>query len=734
MTSYNKRHKKQILQEASILLEYNRIKNRTKPHDKVLWETIENLYEGTLLTEERLTEQKAIFNWIKKLGKNALGAINKFTSTLTSGEQKIAQDLSKELGGTQQGSQIKSLLKKGNWGEALQKGLDTVNKHFSSGQPEDGEFPGPKDGGIGRFLRSKPEGGGQLAEGFQETGDAWRKMKVWKKVTLVLGMIAIMFVQASPGEKTDQDQNLGNQTSIEYSMDGEKTSDLNAYDKGFDNNTQKPNTLNFGDKTIQNAGYETGVSFELGSSNLDTQGQQQIDDIANDYLDKIAAAQNNGDVVHSLDIDVQGGASNTGEGWDKDNKYDGSLTQNRESEASNALNKSLDKLAAARGMDISGVDINYNVSGGMDQGDLGGDENVKTGQKTSTQNTLLNGVLTHEAPAQEAPTDGGIDIDINQPVVAKFNLGGEKTKITEPPTPGVAKGSRNLELRDLLFLGGIDPIPVTFGDYKSDSDMGRVDWRDVDIQGNKFLEDQQKMAVWITNTRKSKFPILKRTKNALQGIIDIEFDGAKYLGNVGPKYDPSTTTPITQKRNMGPRGPNKFVDDPVKGGYMPNPALAEAKGELPPEFIKQPEIPPKIKSLQGNTTGLWKYILGNKALGNIITSQVAAEFDKNIKSFLEQLDLMYGKSGTRGNVNFRYRRNPNYEGTKYSDIPTTWNKKVSGEPETPVVTVPGQSGEALPYVQDYTGDYIQGSDGPLVGSEDFEELQEQIKRIKQLLL
>ena len=689
MTSYNKRYKKQILQEASILLEYNRIKNRTKPHDKVLWETIENLYEGTLLTEERLNEQKAIFNWIKKLGKNALGAIKKFTNTLTSGEQKIAQNLSKELGGTQQGSEIKSLLKKGNWGDALQKGLDAVNKHFSSGQPE---------------------GGGQLAEGFQETGDAWRKMKVWKKVTLVLGMIAIMFVQASPSEKTQADF-TGSETNVEYSLGDKEVSDINDADFVFGDNTETPNELSFGDKTIQNAGYETGVSFELGSSNLDTQGQQQIDDIANDYLDKIAAAQANGDVVQSLDIDVQGGASNTGEGWDQDNDYDGSLTQNRESEASNALNKSLNKLAAARGMDISGVDINYNLSGGMDQGDLGGDENVKTGQKTSTQNTLLNGVLTHEAPAQGAPVDGGIDIDFQQTgPMAKFNLGGGEEKTDETtPTPGVAKGSRNLEFRDLLYLGFGDDLiaPATFGDYKSDADMGRVDWRDIDVSGDKSLEDKQKMAVWMTNTRKSKFPILKRVQNALQGIIDIEFDsGKKYKGNIGKKYEPSTTTAITEA------------------------------GQLPPEVIKQPEIPANIKSIQGNITGLWKYMLDGKGktVGTLITSKVAQEFDKNIKSFLEQLDLMYGKSGTRGNVNFRYRRNPNYEGTKYSDISTTWNKKISGEPQTPEVTVPGQSAEVLPYVQDYTGDYIQGSDGPLVGSEDFEELQEQIKRIKKLLL
>ena len=267
--------------------------------------------------------------------------------------------------------------------------------------------------------------------------------------------------------------------------------------------------------------------------------------------------------------------------------------------------------------------------------------------------------------------------------------------------------------------------------------MGRVDWRDVDIQGSKFLEDQQKMAVWITNTRKSKFPILKRVQNALQGIIDVEFDGNKYLGNVGPKYDPSTTTPITQKRNMGPRGPNKFVPDADKGGYMPNPALAEAKGELPPEFIKQPEIPQKIKSLQGNTTNLWKYILGDKAIGDVITPQVATEFDKNIKEFLEQLDLMYGNSGTRGNVNFRYRKSPTYEGSKYSTVPKTWNKKIVGEPEAPEAPVgtsqPGQNAEVLPYVQSYTGDYVQGMDNPLIGSANPEDLKEEINRIKKLM-
>ena len=96
---------------------------------------------------------------------------------------------------------------------------------------------------------------------------------------------------------------------------------------------------------------------------------------------------------------------------------------------------------------------------------------------------------------------------------------------------------------------------------------------------------------------------------------------------------------------------------------------------------------------------------------------------------LEQFTVMYGDTAGRGNVNFRYRRNPNYKGTKYTDVPTTWDKKISGEP-----TQSGQSQEVLPFVQSYTGDYIQGTDGPLVGSANTEELNEEIKRIKKLLL
>ena len=739
MTVHNRRHKKQILQEASLLLEYNRVKSRTKPGDKVLWECVENIYSELPLTEERLHEQKAIVNWISKLGKNAIGAIKKYASSADAETKKIAQDLANKAESDPIGGKIKNFLKQGNWKDAFTT---------ASG-----------------WITDQTQTGDNLQEiSLQSIGDWWRN-NTPRRVILTLSFLVLMFVSATPQKKAQADDNT--QAKIEYSLDGESVPDINDADKVFGDNTQSPNQLKFGDKSIGTVGFETGVSFELGSSILDAQGLKQIDDIASDYIDKIQAALDNGDLVESLDIEVQGGASNTGDGWDKDNKYDGSLTENRASEGANKLNDSLKKQAQQRGMDLSGIDINYSV-GGMDGSDLGGDENVKSGEKTSTQNTLFNGVLTHEAPTQEVPT--GVDLGMQDYEMAKF--GGEPRPTTGPGgdddfSPGTVRGSRNLELRDLLYLGGIDPIPVTFGDYKSDAEMGRVDWRDIDIQGDKFLEDQQKMAVWITNTRKSKFPILKRIQNALQGVIDIEFDGGKkYVGNVGPKYDPSTTTPLTQKRNTGPRGPNKFIPDVERGGYITNPALTEAKGELPPEVIKQPEIPQEVKSIQGNTTALWKYILGDKAIGNLITSQVAKEFDKNINQVLQQLDLMYGKSGTRGNVNFRYRRNPNYKGSKYSEIPTTWNKKISGEPkETQTVDWnkasdeelaaigasrykkggqdilipppngwPGPSPEVLPFVSSYTGDYVQGTTGPLVGSASAEDLQEEINRIKKLLL
>ena len=704
MTIHNRRHKKKILHEASILLEHNRMKSRAKLGDKILWECVDNMFSDLPLTEERIHEQKAIINWISKLGKNPLGAIKKYISSADEKTKKMAQDLANKAGQDQIGGQIKGLLKKGDWKEAFTKAS--------------GWITGQTSGNIQEIS-------------LQSIGDWWRDNPV-KRIILTLSFLVIMFAQAVPSEKIDQDQ--VNQPSVEYSMDGESVNDINSYDKIFGDNTETPNDLKFGDQSIQNAGFETGVSFELGSSNLDTQGQQQIDDIANDYLNQIESAQANGDSVQSLDITVQGGASNTGDSWDNDNDYDGSLTENRESEAANKLKQSIKKLAQQRGMDLSGVDINYNMSGGMDVSDLGSNENVKDGQKTSTQNTLINGNLTHTPPAQGAP-DAGMDLGMQDYDMAKF--GGEPNqKIDDDFNPGTSRGSRNLEYRDLLYLGGIT-APVTFGDYKSDGEgTGRFDWRDVDVQGDEELLNQQTQALWITNTRKAKFPILKRLQKALEGVIEIDFDGSKkYLGNVGTKYDQSTTTPITQKRNMGPRGPNKFIPDTEKGGYKVNPSLSEAKGELPPEMVKEPEIDNRIKQLQGNTTAFWKYIIeGNKNKG-IVTTQVANELEKNIVQVLEQFSIMYGDKSGRGNVNFRFRKNPNYKGSKYSELPTSWNKKITGEPKnTGGAEQTGQSQEVLPFVQSYTGDYVQGATGPLVGSANTEELNEEIKRIKKLLL
>tara|TARA_R110002153_G_scaffold94674_3_gene228004 strand:- start:106 stop:1740 length:1635 start_codon:yes stop_codon:yes gene_type:complete len=544
-----------------------------------------------------------------------------------------------------------------------------------------------------------------------------------------------MNFQASPTSDSD----MVNQTSVEWTIDGVQGDNPDDFNHIYGDNVETPNEIKVGDKTAPQAGYDTGSQFELGSSELDNSGKQQVKDIAQDYLTIIQAAIDAGETIDNIDIDVKGGASNTGDGWDKDNNREGSLSSNRAVAFATALDAELQTQGTSAGISPEIIDnINFSVSG-MDANELGASEDVKSGEKDDNQ--IAASDLKLKTTAQQTTDGPGVDIDVNQPVVAKFNVGLPEKIKKEPFSPGTARGSRNLEYRDMLYLGGIDPIPVTFGDYKSDGDMGRVDWRDIDVQGDKFLEAQQKMAIWITNTRKSKFPILKRTKNALQGIIDIEFDGAKYLGNVGPKYDPSTTTPLTQKRNMGPRGPNKFVTDPVKGGYMPNPVLTEAKGELPPEFIKQPEIPSNIKSLQGNTTALWKYMLGKKAIGDLITSQVAVEFNKNMKEYLEQLDLMYGKSGTRGDVNFRFRRNPNYEGSAYSNIPKTWNKKISSDDTGPTsgdTTLVNP--EVLPFVQDYTGDYTQGMGGEaLIGSapynpEDWRNLQEEIKRIKKLMI
>ena len=727
MTIHNKRHKKQILQEASILLEYDRIKRRTPPQDKALWEYVESMYVGTLLTEERLHEQQAIVNWLKTLGKGATDKIKGWLDKHLKGEdEELAKDAAKQIKGTSEESKIKSLLKKGDWSQAFKVGmtwmddmsedeveLSAVNNLLYNIQERKKEkedcsvFPTASIGNIGCH---------------------WRNTKVWGKTLIVAFLLVAINFSAAPIDSVEADV-VDNKAKTEWSQ--------LAQDLAGDN-PEGVGDHKIGDKTVQASGFDSGVQFELGSSELDAAGEKQVKAIAQDYVKLIKGAIESGETIDNIDIDVKGGASNTGDGWDKDNAREGSLSHNRSISYADALNTQLQSLGTAADISPEIIDnISFSVDG-MDSNELGASEKVDSGEKDDNQISATK--ITINTTPQQTDDGPGIDIDVNQPLMAKTNTSLPEKIETEPFSPGTARGSRNLEYRDMLYLGGIDPIPVTFGDYKSDGDMGRVDWRDIDVQGNKFLEDQQKMAVWITNTRKSKFPILKRTQNALQGIIDIEFDGNKYLGNVGPKYDPSTTTPLTQKRQMGPRGPNKFVPDPVKGGYMPNPGLAEAS-QLPPEVIKQPEIPSNIKSLQGNTTALWKYMLGKKALGDLITSQVASEFNKNMKEYLEQLDLMYGKSGTRGDVNFRFRRNPNYKGSEYSTIPTTWNKKISSDDTEPIsggTTLVNP--EVLPFVQDYTGDYTQGMGGDtLIGSapynpEDWRNLQEEIKRIKKLMI
>jgi hypothetical protein len=673
MTVHHRRHKKQNLIKASILLEHNRVKSRISIEDRDLWEVIESLYEGMLLTEETLQEQQAVFNWISKLGKGAYNTIKSYTDKASGEVKKMAQDLADQVESQPVGGEIKKLLKKGDWSGAFK-----VATKWIKGQ------------------EGQPEGSENLQEVIQWLGDKWRNMKVGSKVTMVLLMLTIMFAKADITKADVKADNFGNGI--------EMVDDTGNVDKtGFQDNNEKPNQIT----PPTNVDFDTGTMFEFGSSTLDDAGLQQVDQIAQDYMNAIQNVLDNGGTIDSIDLDINGSASNTGDNWDVDNAKEGSLSQNRANAYGNALWEAMNKIAGQMGMDLGSMDINTS-STGMDANQLSGSEDIGQGEKDNNQNATSKMKVNFQSPTE---TQTSVDLGMQDYDMAKF--GGEtpeKDKEKEGFKPGTARGSRNLEYRDLLYLGGIDPIPVTFGDYKSDADMGRVDWRDVDTQGDKFLEDQQKMAIWITNTRKAKFPILKRIQNALQGVIDIEFDGSKkYKGVVGKKYEPSTTIPLT-----------------------------EAEGKLPPEINKEPQIPANIKSLQGNTTALWKYIIGKKAIGDLIDTQVASEFDKNMKDFLEQLDLMYGKSGTRGNVNFRYRKNPSYQGGKYADIPTTWNKKIVGEPEAPEAPVgtsqPGQNSEVLPLKQDYTGDYIQGMDGnSLVGSANPEDLKEEINRIKKLM-
>tara|TARA_R110001583_G_scaffold5788_2_gene30680 strand:- start:3623 stop:5713 length:2091 start_codon:yes stop_codon:yes gene_type:complete len=696
MTVHNRRHRRTLLKESNLLLEYSRIKNRSGWEYKGLWEVIDEAY-GHQLTEERLDEAVKLFSWLSNLGKGAIEKMKGLAkSKLDSAQYKEAEETGNALKNQPIANEVRGLWKQGKYKQA-----------FST---------------LSTFLTASSEQG-TIAEGrlleFGTIGTWWRDTSTAVRLFFMIPVIAVIMGAGGMDKEVqmDTDQQPGIEQVVKV---------VNNDDADFNILDIKPvkDDLQAGDEAnIQNAGYETGVQFEKGSYDLDANSIKQLNDIAEKYVDDVQALVDAGYTNVTLDLDAAGGASNTGSGWDTPN--DGtnkSLRELRADSGGDTLLDAVNKKLAEKGLDgVVKVKLTKKVT------NQGGEETVKSGAKDNHQNSIFSGAVDGQPPAAETET---VNIDAYNPEFAP--IGGDGPTKVLPPTPGVAKGSRNLEYRDLLYLGGIDPIPVTFGDYKSDADMGRVDWRDVDVQGNKFLQDQQKMAVWITNTRKAKFPILKRTKNALQGIIDIEFDGAKYLGNVGPKYDPSTTTPLTQKRTMGKRGPNKFVPDTEKGGYMGNPALTEAKGELPPEFIKEPEIPPKIKSLQGNTTALWKYILGNKALGDVITSQVAGEFDKNIKEYLEQLDLMYGNSGTRGNVNFRYRRNPNYTGSKYKNISDTWNEKITGGVED--IQPTGGEQEVYPQKQSWTGAYTPTPSGEVIDLLPDNELQEQIKRIKKLMI
>ena len=743
MNVHHRRHKKSLLKESHLLLEYSRIKSRSGREYQNLWEVIDDAYLEGPLTEEKLNEAIKLFDWLANLGKNTIQQLKKWAKKLLSSQEySEAESIGKDLTNQPIGNKVRNLWK---------------NKDFK---------------GAFKALSDHLSKSGQLAEQ-QQLNEFWTKLNKWwfNKDTsntqrmafmgpIIIAILAPLFLAGASGDLGNVDDQADkacqNQTNTELVQQANDAAD-GAVGQSSDNVQTDYTTVNF----------DGGIDFEMGTSNVDADGNAKLESMANSYADQIQKLLDAGATTVNVDADVAGGASNTGDGWNVDNEATGDqvgqdLRQNRVDNGSEVFDGHLQDALAERGIDSSQVNIKYNKN----VLEKGAAEDVGQGEFDDNQNFVIDVELSGDFPDQtETPAEPG-DV-VTGYDYAPYNV---KGPTADTPTPGVAKASRNLELRDLLYLGGMI-APVTFGDYKSDADMGRVDWRDIDVRGDKELEKNQKLAVWITNTRKAKLPILKRVQNALQGIIDIEFDGGKkYLGKVGTKYEPSTTTPLTQKRDMGPRGLPKYIKDP-EGGYLPNPALTEAddvdylwdptkgefipkrgggvvqsinarktddlvksitRGKLPPEVNKQEEISPKIKSLQGNTTGMWKYILGNKAIGDIITSQVASEFDRNMKSFLEQLDLMYGKSGSRGNVNFRYRRNPNYEGSKYLDIPTEWNKKITGEPQTT-----DQSGDEEVYVQKqaWTGPYTETPSGEVIDlfPDQHPALQEQIKRIKQLM-
>ena len=262
--------------KASILLEHNRVKSRISIEDKDLWETIESLYENTLLTEERLHEQQAVFNWISKLGKGAYNTIKSYTDKASGEVKKMAQDLADQVESQPIGGEIKKLLKKGDWSGAFKAATKWIKGEEAEGKKKRGKsgpgtygnddvFPGPKDGGISNLFQPKPEGGENLQEQIQWLNDKWRNMKVGSKVSMVLLMLTIMFAKAdmTKAGETYQDGNIGGYEQVDTDGSIDK--------KGFTDNNETTADL---DSPLTD--FDTGVQFEFGTSNLDAAGQQQV--------------------------------------------------------------------------------------------------------------------------------------------------------------------------------------------------------------------------------------------------------------------------------------------------------------------------------------------------------------------------------------------------------------------------------------------------------------------------
>tara|TARA_R110000803_G_scaffold342_1_gene1252 strand:- start:26142 stop:28208 length:2067 start_codon:yes stop_codon:yes gene_type:complete len=687
MVINNRRGGRELIKESSLMLEYSRVKSRTKRGEKTLWESVESLYQNDLLTEGSINEQSKIVNWLSKLGKDSIGVIRKFVKRLSGEEYGRSEKMAQEASNDPIGGRLKSLVKDGKWSEAFQIAQ--------------------------QWIDSKVNNTDSLQEGFfQDVGDSWRNMKGWKKTALVLGMLMIMFTNVTKGDSVQVDD--VNQDTTEYSMDGQGVDDINDADFIFGDNTETPKDINVGGQSLESQGYETGVSFEFGSSDLDAEGQQQINDIANDYLQKIKAAQDNGDDVKSLEIKVKGGASNTGgSGWDSDNTKEGSLSNNRGVVAANALIDAIETNSNNQGVDLGGVDINVSSVEGMDSNELGGSENVKTGQKVGSQMAAFDGHLEHTPPVvDDIPSDAELGMNDYDMSKRDKTLSNVETELKG------FKPSRFVEYYELLGLGGLVP-PEVHSNYMSDSGDGSFDWRDVDIDsGDGEMADQKDMALWVVRQVKSKRGVLIRLSKVLTGVIDIAYNSDRYRGVIGTKHQRSTT---------------------VK--------LGEA--ELPSEPVK----------VESNKVTMWVNILG-KGLTYVITPEVANEFDSNMSEVLKQLEYMYGNKLGRGDIGFKFRRNPSYGGSEYSNISTKWSDGSPDDTNTwvsPDEVSDGDVSNVNPdkqpvggTFQDYTGDGVASLDGEtnLVGSAPFnatdgvevgdttfdsEDLQEEIKKIKRLL-